>query len=86
MKAITLRNIPPQLDKRIQEEASSSGASLNKTVIRLLLKATGLGTRDSGARRFNDLDHLAGTWSEQEAADFDRVLAEQRQIDDQLWE
>lgn len=33
-----------------------------------------------------DLDHLAGTWSEEEAAAFDTALAEQRRIDPELWE
>jgi hypothetical protein len=32
-----------------------------------------------------DLDHLAGTWSEEEAAAFDTALAEQRRIDPELW-
>ena len=86
MKAITLRNIPPQLGEKLEEEATTTGASLNKTVIRLLLKATGLAGRERGTPRFHDLDHLAGTWTPEEAAEFDRVLADQRQIDPELWE
>ena len=38
------------------------------------------------ATTYHDLDHLAGSWSEQEAAEFDRALAEQRRIDPELWE
>ncbi len=86
MKAITLRNIPPQLGRRLQEEAEISSSSLNKTVIRLLLKATGLGGAKRAPTRYHDLDHLAGTWSPEESAEFDRVLAEQRRIDEKLWE
>ncbi len=77
---------PPQLGEKLEEEASANGASLNKTVIRLLLKATGLAGRERGTIRFHDLDHLAGTWTPEEAAEFDRVLADQRQIDPELWE
>lgn len=86
MKAITLRNIPPPLGKKLEQEAAAAGASLNKTVIRLLLKATGLAGRERSATRFHDLDHLAGTWTPEEAAEFDRVLADQRGIDPELWE
>lgn len=86
MKAITLRNIPPRLGKKLEEEAADAGTSLNKTVIRLLLKATGLSGHERGATRFHDLDHLAGTWTPEEAAQFDRVLAHQRKIDPELWE
>lgn len=85
MKAITLRNLPAQLARRIEEEASATGASLNKTVIRLLQRATGLGEPATAEVRHHDLDHLAGAWSAEEAAEFDRVLAEQRQIDPELW-
>ncbi|HSU83907.1 MAG TPA: hypothetical protein VLR69_15920 [Thermoanaerobaculia bacterium] len=43
--------------------------------------------RTSTSRELHyDLDHLAGTWSEEEAAAFDTALAEQRRIDPELWE
>jgi hypothetical protein len=34
----------------------------------------------------HDLDHLAGTWSDEEAAAFDAALIEQRRVDPELWE
>jgi len=37
------------------------------------------------AELHHDLDHLAGTWSDEEAAEFDAALAEQRKIDPELW-
>ncbi len=86
MKAITLRNLPPQLGKRLEEQAAATGSSLNKTVIRLLLKVTGLAGREPDEKRFHDLDHLAGTWTREEAAEFDQALAHQRRIDPELWE
>jgi len=85
MKAVTLRNLPPQLGKVLEDLAAESGTSLNKTVTRLLLKATGLSIREPQATRFHDLDHLAGTWSREEADEFDQVLADQRGIDPELW-
>jgi hypothetical protein len=33
----------------------------------------------------DDLDHLAGTWLEEEAAAFEAALIEQRTVDPELW-
>jgi inactivated superfamily I helicase len=85
MKTITLRNLPRDLRRRIEQEAQTTGASHAKTVIRLLRAATGLS--DSGrAVRHDDLDDLAGTWSPEEGEAFERVLFEQRTIDPGLWD
>jgi len=86
MKTITVRNIPSALQSAIRERAEKEGLSLSKTVIRLIGEATGL-SRTAAARgpRYHDLDHLAGTWSEEEARIFDEHLSEQREIDPELW-
>jgi hypothetical protein len=81
---ITLRNIPPPLQEVIRRRAGMDGLSLNKTVIRMLEEA--VGQRTAACREVHyDLDHLAGTWSEEEAAAFDEALAEQRRVDPELW-
>jgi plasmid stability protein len=85
MKTITLRNLPPDLRRRIEEEAAATGASYAKTVIRLLRAATGL-TGSRSSVRHDDLDELAGTWSPQEGDEFERILAQQRRIDPELWD
>jgi hypothetical protein len=35
--------------------------------------------------RYHDLDHLAVTWTKDEAAAFDKLITEQRTIDPELW-
>jgi len=35
---------------------------------------------------YHDLDHLAGFWTKEEAAEFDKALDAQRKIDERLWE
>jgi hypothetical protein len=84
MKTITLRNLPPDLERELEREAQAQGSSLAATVIRRLRMAMGL-DRTGRPMRYDDLDGLAGTWSVQEADAFDRVLAEQRGIDNELW-
>ncbi len=84
MTAITLRNIPPELQEVIRKRAGKDGLSLNKTVIRMLEEAAGQRAAP-GRELHDDLDHLAGTWSEEEAKVFETSLSEQRRIDRDLW-
>jgi hypothetical protein len=84
MTAITLRNIPSKLQEVLRQRAGKEGLSLNKTVLRMLEEAAG--QRSAGGRQLHDdLDHLAGTWSDEEAALFDAALVEQRKVDPELW-
>jgi plasmid stability protein len=84
MKTITLRNFPHDLARALEEQAAESGTSLNKTVIRLLERTLGLSPKPPG-ERYRDLDELAGSWTAEDAREFDRALDEQRQIDPELW-
>lgn len=83
-KQMTIRAVPPSLEQALRQEAQRRGKSVNKTVLDLLSKATGLG-KPSGGPPYTDLDHLLGRWSKEEAEEFDRALAETRQIDPELW-
>ena len=90
---LTLRGVDPALDARLRHEAERRGLSVNKTVLDLLRRATGL--RDEkyeavGEIRgpdglFHDIDHLVGGWTKEEADEFDRELASMRQIDPEDW-
>lgn len=84
MKAVTLRNLPPQLDRTIRQRAKQKGVSVNKVVIGLLQDHLGESERRT-VRRYHDLDELAGSWNQEEAKAFDRALAKQRGIDLELW-
>jgi DNA polymerase III delta subunit len=84
MTAITLRNIPPELQEVIQRRAETDGLSLNRTVIRMLEEAAGQRTATT-RELHDDLDHLAGSWPDEEAAAFESALVEQRRVDPELW-
>ena len=84
MKAVTLRNLPPQLDRTIRERAKKKGVSVNKVVIGLLQDHLGESERKT-VRRYHDLDDLSGSWTRQEAEAFDRALEKQRGIDSEMW-
>lgn len=81
MKAITLRNLPPEIERSIERRAAQEGISLNKAVIRMLLE----GRAEKGRTARRDLSFLAGKWTKQDADAFDQALKEQRQIDWEMW-
>jgi hypothetical protein len=84
MNAITLRNIPPEVQKLIRERARKKRLSANRAVVDLLLERAGAMTRRESTLH-HDLDELAGTWSEAESRSFDQAVALQRGIDEKLW-
>lgn len=84
MKAITLRNIPPELQKAIREKARQKRISANRAVLELLQERVG-GAGDLRKTIHTDLDDLAGSWSAAEAKAFDKALRAHRRVDDDLW-
>ena len=80
MKAVTLRNLPSEVAHTVQQRAKQKKTSLNKAVIELLEESAGGRAKKKAPVRYHDLDHLAGTWTNEEAAAFDKLIAEQRTI------
>lgn len=86
MKQITIRGIPPHVEKAVKKEAERRKTSLNKAIVSILEKAAG--ASETGKKKqmlYHDLDHLAGLWAREEAAEFDKALDAQRKIDAGLW-
>jgi hypothetical protein len=84
MKAITLRNLPPEVARLIQKKAKQNKSSINKTIVGLLEGSVAM-KRKKTPPRYQDLDALAGSWTAEEARAFEKALALQRDIDPDLW-
>lgn len=84
MTQLTVRDVDPPLNDALKHEAEARGMSVNRLVLLLLRESVGLSPRHRPPA-FDDLDHLAGTWSPEEAAEFERHLAAQRRIDEEQW-
>ena len=86
MKQITLRGIPEKVKKAVQKEAERKGLSLNRAFISLLERTVSGTVREKKKKVLHhDLDHLAGLWSREESAAFDKYLGLQRKVDEDLW-
>ncbi|MGH7232786.1 MAG: hypothetical protein ACREJU_15730 [Nitrospiraceae bacterium] len=84
MKAVTLRNLPPHLDKTIRQRAREKRMSINKAVIALLEEHVNLDNKNPSTLH-HDLDDLCGSWTKAEATAFEKILTKQRAIDPGLW-
>jgi hypothetical protein len=84
VKQITVRGIPPDIEKRIRKEAQQKKVSINKALLSILHKSAGRPQTDKKIL-FHDLDHLSGVWKKEEAEAFAKALAYQRTVDEDLW-
>jgi plasmid stability protein len=76
----TIRNVPDVIDEALRNAARQQGKSLNEVAIEALARGAGV----SGERgRQRDLSDIAGTWREDPA--FDRAVADQDTIDEEMW-
>lgn len=86
MHQLTIRGFDEELERRIRRLASREGISLNRAVLKLLRRGAGLGEGHDKPDTVGDsLDHLVGTWTAEEAAEFDRALEEFSRIDEEVW-
>lgn len=76
----TIRNIPPDVDRALRRRAREEARSLNEVAVDALRRALGLAEEPVTQR---DLKDIQGTWVDD--PETDAALAEQRQIDPELW-
>ena len=82
MNCLTIRGLPDDVAKSLQEEKNRRGKSLNQTVIELLRHALNL---EWSARSTNGMEKLAGSWSQKELEHFEREMAIFEHADEEHW-
>ena len=75
---ITLRNVDPELSRRLRAVSVERGESLNSTVLHLLRVAVGIDARRSRLRRY-------ATWTTEDLEEFNSALRAQRVVDPRDW-
>ena len=84
MATMSIRGLDDQALSRLKSQAAQEGSSLNSLVLRLL-QGTGSPVPLNVLKKFDDLNALAGTWSDQEAQAFERNTAAFAEVDAALW-
>ncbi len=70
-RQLTIRGVPDEVGRRLESVSRARGQSLNATVLEILSNAMGADHRRERLRRYM-------TWTEEDMADFEAVLAAQR--------
>jgi len=85
VKTITVRGLEPSLAGKLKQAASKEGKSVNQFVIDSLKKLLG----EEKEKRFtvvhHDMDHLFGSWSQEEFDTIQGKIDSERKIDEELW-
>ena len=94
VKSLTIKGMPDKLHTWLKRRAGAHHRSINREVLHILQSMADGGFSDSidlgGAQlaldgAHHDLDTLAGTWTAEEAAEFEANTAAFRQIDEDMW-
>lgn len=75
---ITVRNVSPELARRLKAVAAERQESVNTVVLDILEGAMGINERRARLDRY-------ATWTQQDLLDFEGSLREQRVVDADLW-
>ena len=84
MKSFTIHKLDDETGARLEELARREQASINKTAKKLLRKALGVGDSSVADRRKN-FEKFLGTWTEEEAAEFEEAVRVFDEIDEESW-
>ena len=85
MKTISLRGVDEAIAKRLKEEAAQRGTSVNTLILQFIRSGIGLKAPALRRHKHHDLDQLAGTWTEEDAAEFMHTVSDFEYIDKELW-
>ena len=74
------------LARKIDDLARREGVSRNQAVLRLLRRGAGI-ERGGGQQEMigDSLDWFVGSWTEEEAREFDEAVADFGKVDEALW-
>jgi plasmid stability protein len=84
MGTMTLRGIDERIAGALKERARKEDSSVNTVMLRILKESLGLEKKKRSVL-YDDLDYLAGTWSDQDAAEFERATGVFETVDKDMW-
>ena len=85
MATLSIRGLDDETTKLLKDAARKAGSSVNAQVLELIRQGLGLAEGRGRRGRHRDLDHLAGTWSEDDAREFEAATAAFEVVDEELW-
>jgi hypothetical protein len=85
-QSITIHDLDDAMAHWLVEEAGRQGVEVGMIARQLLQRGLEWERRWAALPTYHDLEALAGTWNEDEAAVFLQAIADFEQVDDALWQ
>jgi ribosomal protein S24E len=86
MKTITIRGIDSSASSKLKQIAKNEKKSVNQLVLDMIKQNIGMQKRKKYTKKYDDLDHLFGIWTDDEFNKIQGIIDSQRTIDRELWE
>lgn len=77
-RQISIRGVSEELGKRLHRLGRDRGQSVNTVILNILKSAVGISDRRQALTRYT-------TWTQEDLAEFDDALRDQRTIDEGMW-
>ena len=77
-KQLTIRGVSREIALRLESISRARGQSVNATVLQVLEDALGTQQRKQRLEKY-------ATWTNEDLAEFQEILSDQRRIDNELW-
>lgn len=84
MATMTLRGIDEQIARALKERAQKENTSVNTIMLKILKESLGM-EKKKRTIQYDDLDYLASSWSDQDAAEFEQATAPFEAVDEDMW-
>jgi hypothetical protein len=82
--SMTVRGMDEKTSAVLKEKARRDGISINALTLRIIRKGLGLDRKNTSITH-DDLDYLAGTWSDTDVSDFEQATSVFEEVDESLW-
>lgn len=84
MTTMTLRGIDDAISGALKDKARREDTSVNTVMLRILKESLGI-EKKKRIVIYDDLDHLAGTWSLNDLTEFENATAAFEKVDEDMW-
>jgi hypothetical protein len=85
MEMIIIREMKSSLVEELKKAAEQEGKTMDRFVAEIIERYLDM-RKDREARTYHDMDHLFGTWSEEEFHQIQGKIDSERKIDREVWE
>lgn len=84
MTTMTLRGIDDTISGALKEKARREDTSVNTVMLKILKESLGI-EKKKRCVSYDDLDHLAGTWSLEDLTQFENATSAFEKVDGDMW-